>query len=258
MGEQALAVPVEANQALLTLQRTFGDALLAVYLHGSAVAGGLRPRSDVDLLAVIDRRTTRTERRQLMAELMEISGNPAGESGRRPVELVVLHRADLSASTYPARSEFVYGEWLRDAFEAGAVPDPSSDPEFTLLLAQARQEAIPLLGPPPSELLPVVPDRDRCRAIADALPTLMDTLDGDERNVLLTLARMWRTLVTGEFVPKDVAAEWAAARLPTGPATVVDAARSDYLAATGVDWRTRRADVGRTAKCLRERILALL
>ena len=35
----------------------------------------------------------------------------------------------------------------------------------------------------------------------DALPSLAAGLDGDPRNVLLTLARMWRTVATGDECP---------------------------------------------------------
>ncbi len=190
---------------------------------------------------------------------MKISGrHPVDADGRRPLELVVFHNADLETSVYPARGEFIYGEWLRDAFEAGEIPEPASDPEFTLLLAQARQDAKPLIGPDPTELLPITPEADIRRAIGDALPVLLDTLDGDERNVLLTLARMWRTLATGEFVPKDVAAEWAVQRLSAGPAATVAHAREAYLGLTTDDWRSRHREVRQAADGLGERVTAML
>ncbi len=37
---------------------------------------------------------------------------------------------------------------------------------------------------------------------------------GDERNVVLTLSRIWYSAVTGKIAPKDVAADWAMERLP--------------------------------------------
>src|SRR5690606_33428931 len=118
----------------------------------SAVAGGLRPKSDVDVLVVIDRPMTQAVRERLVAELMKISGRPEGDSAR-PLELIVFHRDDLAGLACPPRSELVYGEWLRGAFEAGEAPAPVSDPELTVLLAQARQEAKALFGPDPAELL---------------------------------------------------------------------------------------------------------
>lgn len=222
--------PEEALQGLAVLQRCFGNSLLAVYLHGSAVSGGLHPNSDVDLLAVIDRPATHAVRERLIAGLLSVSGRyPVAPAGRHPLELTVLHRADLTSLAYPAKTEFVYGEWLRDAFEAGEVPKPGADPEFTLLLAQARNQAISLIGPPPTDVLPIIPRSDICRAIGDAFPELLDRLKGDERNVLLTLARMWRTLIEGDFVPKDVAAEWAIPRLPAEAAAPLARARNAYL-----------------------------
>jgi hypothetical protein len=44
---------------------------------------------------------------------------------------------------------------------------------------------------------------------------------------------MWRTLVTGEFVSKDVAADWAVARLPAIQAAVLADAREIYLRGRG-------------------------
>ncbi|WP_340618992.1 aminoglycoside adenylyltransferase family protein [Xenorhabdus entomophaga] len=248
-------IPPEANKALLIIQKRLAESLVAVYLHGSAVVGGLRPFSDVDLLVVIDQPMTSEIRECLTADLMRISGRyPSDPDGRRPVELIVFLRADLVASLYPARSEFIYGEWLRHEYEMGEIPKPVCDPELTLVLAQSRQEAIPLVGPNAS-LLPVISRSDISRAIKDVLPDLIETLQGDERNVLLTLARMWRTLVTGEFVPKDVAAGWAAARLPATQAAVLADARETYLRGCEEDWRNRRQELQITVSSLHDCVL---
>lgn len=250
--------PIEAEQALLAARQCLGDAILAAYLHGSAVAGGLRPQSDVDLLVVIEPPMTHETRARLVSELMTVSGTPGRAGDRRPLELIIFRRADLSASLYPARSEFVYGEWLREEFEAGVVPTAVSDPEFTLLLAQARREARSLIGPSPCELLPIIPQADIRRAIGDALPALLGTLKGDERNVLLTLARMWRTVTTGDFVPKDIAAEWAAERLLGEAGALIAHAREAYLGVTDDDWHTRQDEVRRVADDLSRRVAAML
>jgi streptomycin 3"-adenylyltransferase len=248
--------PSEADNALLIVKKRLADSLVAVYLHGSAVAGGLRPRSDVDLLVVIDQPMKSGVREYLAADLMKISGRyPSDPEGRRPVELIVFLRADLSASLYPARSEFVYGEWLRQEYEVGEIPKPVCDPELTLVLAQSRQEAISLFGPNASSLLPPIPRSDISRAIKDVLPDLIKALQGDERNVLLTLARMWRTLVTGEFVSKDVAADWAAARLPAIQAAVLAHAREIYLRGREENWQNRRQELQLTVSSLHDCVL---
>lgn len=259
MQAETPRTPAEARAALRIAKDLFQGSLLAVYLHGSAVSGKLQPQSDVDLLVVIDQPMTDAMRESLLGSLMQISGrHPANPPGPRSIELMVFLTSHLSSSAYPGRSEFIYGEWLRDAFEAGDLPKPVSDPELTLVLAQTRQEAKALVGPPAAELLPQIPDDHVRRAMRDALPSLLDNLPGDERNVLLTLARMWRTATTGEFVPKDSAAEWAVPRLPEDIAEVLICARDAYLGKAEDLWNTRQTEVRRAAIYLHQQIAGVL
>jgi len=259
MQEETPRTPAEALAALRIAKDLFGGSLSAVYLHGSAVSGGLRPQSDVDLLLVIEQPMTDAMRESLLGSLMRISGrHPANPPGPRCIELMVFLTSHLSSSAYPARSEFIYGEWLRDAFEAGERPKPVSDPELTLVLAQARQEAQALFGPTAAELLPQIPDGYVRRAMRDTLSSLLDNLIGDERNVLLTLARMWRTATTGEFVPKDAAAEWAIPRLPGEIAEVLICARDAYLGRARDLWNAQQTEVRRAANYLHRQVAVVL
>lgn len=254
-----MTLPPEADSAVRAVRHRLADSLLAVYIHGSAVSGGLRPHSDIDLLAVTSTAMDVEARKELAADLLKISGcYPSDPHGRRPVELIVFTRNDLCPLPYPARCDFMYGEWLRPAYEAGEISGPVSDPELTLVLAQARQEAKPLIGPAAEELLPVVPRSDIHRAIADASQALLEAEPGDERNVLLTLARMWRTLDTGDFVSKDVAAEWAAARLPEEHAAVLLDARGAYLGLNSDRLQQCQQQIAQTIQELYGRVVACL
>ncbi len=199
----------------------------------------------MDLLAVIDQPLASAVGVRLAHELMHISGHPALENAPRPVELIVFLRTDLTAAAYPARCEFIYGEWLRSEFETEKMPKPGRDPELTLVPAQARQEAKTLLGPPADKIPPVIPQKDIRRAIADVLPSLPATLETDSRNVLLALARMWRTLTAGEFVSKNVAAEWAADRLPVEQALALNVAREAYSGLRKDNWRRLQKELRR-------------
>jgi streptomycin 3"-adenylyltransferase len=87
----------------------------------------------------------------------------------------------------------------------------------------------PVTGPPPAQLLDPVPPADLARASVDGIPGLLDDLAGDTRNVVLTLARIWTTLATGEITSKDAAADWALAQLPSEHRPVLDHARQLYL-----------------------------
>ncbi|MEH6718871.1 MAG: aminoglycoside adenylyltransferase domain-containing protein [Aurantimonas endophytica] len=248
--------PAEAWDALSLLKDRLGTSLSAVYVHGSAVTEGLRRWSDVDLIAIVEKRLPASIRADLSADLLAVSGHyPFDTMGRRPLEVVILRRADLECPTYPARTEFVYGEWLRDALQGGANTEAAASPEFTLLLAQAREEAVALIGPDITDLVPAIPFTVIRRAIGDLLPELIETVEGDERNVLLTLARMWRTATTGQFVSKHEAANWAASQLSDRTAVTLGLARDAYLEIGTDDLHCRPTEVLQAIKEMRASIV---
>ena len=254
-----LSIPPEAVNALPLIEHLLGTSLVAVYLHGSAAAQGLRKQSDVDLLVVVGKALPASVRARLAAELLSVSGHyPLDPMGRRPLEVIVFRLGDLEQITYPARAEFVYGEWLRSALESGSVSQAEVSPEFTLLLAQARREALPLVGPGIATILPDTPLHVIRRAIRDLLPGLVESVEGDERNVLLTLARMWRTLQAGEFFSKDAAADWAGPQLSRQAAGILALARNAYLCHGDEDLHLRSMEVSQTVEEMRERILGVL
>ncbi len=234
------AAPDETEQAsavMATLCDILGDGLLAVYLHGSAVSGGLRPQSDIDLLAVAERSLTKDERAALLSSLLRLSARyPAVPGERRYMEVIVFSRRDLADNLFPARAEFIYGEWLRDAFEAGEEAMPVQDPGLTLVLAQARQEARPLFGPAREVLLPETQAATVRRAMHDLLPSLLEGLQDDTRNFLLTLARMWHNACRGTFASKDEAALWAIPKLTGEEALTLEKARQAYLGEIADSW----------------------
>ncbi|HEX2193739.1 MAG TPA: aminoglycoside adenylyltransferase domain-containing protein, partial [Candidatus Limnocylindria bacterium] len=186
---------------------TLGRIMLGAWLYGSAAASGLRPDSDLDFLVVTDRALTAEQKRALVDRLTPLSARRLRPPGWRPVELTVVVQSDVRPWRYPPRLDFQYGEWLRCDFEAGELaPWPATNPDVAMLLTMVRHAARPLVGPPPAELLDPVPRRDLQRAMVEELDGLLADLVPDTRNVLLTLARMWCTLDTGQMRSKDAAA----------------------------------------------------
>ncbi|MFJ8717801.1 aminoglycoside adenylyltransferase family protein [Streptomyces violaceus] len=214
------------------LHRTLPDTLLGIYLHGSATLGGLRPHSDIDVLAVVRESMTHAQRRELVEELLTVSG----VEGRRHVELIVVVRDDVRPWRYPPTCDFLYGDWLREECERGVIPSPEPSPDLAPLLTMVLRADAPFHGPPPAELLDPVPHEDLRRAVVAGVPELMDELDSDTRNVLLTLARIWATLTTGDIRSKDAAAAWALRRLPAEHRPVLARARAVYLGEEDERW----------------------
>ena len=219
------------------VQRVLGANVSAIYLYGSAVKGGLKPASDVDLFVVTRRRTTRAQKRRLAAGLKPISARDTRPPPWRPVELTIVVQSDIRPWRYPPRMDFQYGEWLRARFDAGDVaPISPVNPDLAVLISMVALAGRPLLGPPPAELLDPVPRADLIRAMTDGVADLIADIDIDTANVLLTLARIWSTLETSTFLTKDAAADWVIARMPPESQAALERARALYLGRQPDSW----------------------
>src|SRR5688500_11355045 len=144
-----------------------GAKVLGAYLHGSAVHGGLKPASDVDVLVVSTETLDDRERRTLVDGLLPISGSRAGA---RSVELTVVVQSDVRPWRYPPTCDFLFGDWLRAEIEADGPPQPQPMPNLALEIAMALAGDHTLNGPPPAELLDPFPRADRARASVDGIP----------------------------------------------------------------------------------------
>jgi predicted nucleotidyltransferase len=208
----------------------------AAYLYGSAVAGGLRPDSDLDLFAVVGRRLTDAERRALLDGLLPISGRATRPAAWRPVELTIVVHDEVRPWRYAPRVELQYGEWLREEARAGTLDPTSASPDVAILVTMVREAGRPVLGPPAAVSLDPVPFSDVARAVLDELPPLLADLEHDTRNVLLTLVRMWSTLATGEIRSKDAAADWALPLVPDDHRRILVLARDAYIGTADDAW----------------------
>ena len=225
----SLEIPPVAHEVTGISRDVLADALLGVYLHGSAVLGGLRPTSDVDILAVVDRPTTELQRRAIVDRLMDLSGRRARRGPSRSVEFNIVRAGAMRPWRHPPEVELLYGEWERHRYESGFVPAPRPMADLAPLIAITRAHGRALYGPPPGDLFDPILAPDMARAIVEGVPYLIDDLPTDTRNVLLTLARGWFTLETGDIVPKDVAGAWAVDRIPDADARPLERAREMYL-----------------------------
>jgi streptomycin 3"-adenylyltransferase len=222
----------QLDRVVSLVREVLGSDLVGAYLFGSAVLGGLRHESDIDVLALSRRPTTREEKQALVDRLLAISGR----EGRR-VELTIVVESDVRPWRFPPRFDFQYGDWLRRDFEDGNLePWPSSENrDLATLLTMVRRYGEPVAGPPAADAIAEVPEADLRAAMVGELGRLLADLEPDTRNVLLTFARIWCTLATGEIRPKDEAAAWALERLPDEHRTVLVHARAAYLGGAE-DW----------------------
>jgi streptomycin 3"-adenylyltransferase len=250
-----VATTIQTLQELIIRERP--GSPVAVYLTGSYCDGGLRPDSDLDILLITSMPLQIGERRILVEHLLAYSGRRATRQPGRPIELTSLVLDDIKPWRYPAMRDFLYGEWLRSDYEAGHLPRREADPNLPVILTSARQHSSVLMGPPLTELTDPVPREHLTQSMFDALPSLLDDLVGDERNVLLTLARILFSLRTGLIAPKDVAAADACSILATHHAHTLDLAARAYRGEVRDDWTKLLSEASAAAKALTDRIYAL-
>lgn len=258
MGVERILSVTSAIQTLHDLvTREAPGSPVAMYLTGSYCHGGLRPDSDLDIL-LITRVPLRThERRTLTEHLLGYSGRRATSRPGRPIELISLALNDIKPWRYPAIRDFLYGEWLRADYEAGRLPHREPDPNLPVVLTSAREHSSALIGPPLAELIDPVPREHLTQAMYDDMPSLLDNLVGDERNVLLTLARILFTLRTGLIAPKDEAAAHVCAILEAEQADTLDLAARAYRGEARDDWTALPEQTSVVAAALTDRIYAI-
>ncbi|WP_237736551.1 AadA family aminoglycoside 3''-O-nucleotidyltransferase [Burkholderia cenocepacia] len=224
-------IAAQLAAARAAIERHLGATLQAVHLFGSALDGGLKPRSDIDLLVTVAVRPDEAVRRALLSDLLGASAPPGCSGGMRALEVTVVAHGDVVPWRHPARRELQFGEWLRGDLEAGIVEPPLVDHDLAILLTKARQHGVALVGPPADVLFEPVPARDFIAALRATVAQWEAEPDwrGDACNIVLALARIWYSAATGAIAPKDVAATWVLERLPDAHRPIVAAARATYL-----------------------------
>lgn len=193
-----VAIPAELARYLDRLVERLGRVaeLEAVYLLGSGALGSWDPgSSDVDVVAVTARSLAIDERRALV-EAAESLPVPA-----RKLELVV----------YPRGGE----DWEVNLNTGERVSfDVALEPPFWFVLdrALAEQHAVPILGPPWSELFAPV-ERERVLEALERSLEWHERVEPDACGSLLAACRAWAWLATGEWLSKPTAAAWLRGRV---------------------------------------------
>ena len=218
----------QVERLVAGLRAAFGGELIGAYLHGSAVLGGLRPRSDIDVIAVVTRRMTPEQKRRVIAVSLELSGKP------RPIELDVVVQSEIKPWRHPPRTDFHYFELRRPDFEAGELEPWGSqaNQELASVITMTLAGDTVLFGPPPAEVFDPIPRADYVDAILGDTKTVDEYLGWDTRNVVLTLPRIWSAIATDGVHSKDSAAAWALQRLPEEHRPVLERARAIYRGET--------------------------
>lgn len=200
-----------------------------MFLHGSLATGSFyRPKSDVDVLAVVEHSVIESERRALAVDLLELHD-------RRPIiggaEISVVRRASLAAFVHPMPYEFHFSEkWAEEVRIGGSGPS-GTDRDLAAHCTMTRLRGVALFGPAPASVVGEIPRAAYLDAVMDDAEWILGggIVESPFYGVL-NLCRILQLVVEEPGLPpsKEEGAAWALRNLPVEHRQIVTTARECY------------------------------
>jgi Domain of unknown function (DUF4111)/Nucleotidyltransferase domain len=218
-GEAARAVAV-AERVAAACSRVLPGNLLSVILHGSLVLGDYLPRSsDVDLLAIVERRLLD---REVAALCTVLTARARALPVRVDLRVTTLATA-LNPSPKPPLELYLRFGGGKSAVVEEYNPE---EPDLAVELSICREHGRALHGAEPRAVIGEVPDSFVLMA-GDRQVARWQSLTHDTAHaalMVLTACRVWRFSEEGRHASKRAAGSWALKRDPS-LAAVRDALR---------------------------------
>lgn len=119
---------------------------------------------------------------------------------------------------------------MRADIEAGRFEEPLIDHDLAILPSKALLHGVSLVGPEPRDVFDPIPTSDVVQALlaTAAQWNVRDDWAGEEKDIVLALARIWFTASTGAIASKGEAADWLIARLSQSHRQIVSMAAAAY------------------------------
>lgn len=141
------------------LLKTLGENLIGIYLHGSLAFGCFHPlKSDIDVLAVVERPLTQPEKEKVIHSLLSI-WHFAPEKG---YEMSIVLEKVCRRFAYPTPYELHFSKaWIerfREDPKSVCNDFPKTDPDLAAHFAVVKARGITLFGPPAPELFAEIPE----------------------------------------------------------------------------------------------------
>lgn len=227
-------------------ERLRPNGFTGAYLHGSlAMSCFYRPKSDLDILFVVDQSMIDSERRSAALGLCDLSD-------RRPItgdlEVSVLLREDAKSFRHPSAFELHYSEEHKSAIRAGTIDlkGEKKDVDLACHLTVLRQRGHCLLGEPVDTVFGAVPIDSFRDSVLDDLDWILANENIIESPFygILNCCRVlaMKKLGFDKVWSKEEGGEWGIANLPEAKVKVVEQALSCYRSSQTVSAEERQTD----------------
>ena len=201
------------NNILDNWQDVLGDNLVGFYLHGSLAMECFNPLvSDVDLLAVVQNKTTIEQKKAIINYILE-------NHNRFPVkglEMTIVLEEHVQNFIYPTPFELHFSNDWYQRYRDGEVDYSiqNTDEDLTAHFTIIKSRGICLYGKPVNELFPDIPRKFYARSLLYDARWIYERTEIDPLYTILNLCRILAFFRTEKVMSKKEGGEWALSNLP--------------------------------------------
>lgn len=207
-----------------------GDALVGVYLHGSAAMGCFNPeKSDLDLIVVTGGDIDDTQKLRFMNELVALND----EAPAKGLEMSIVRRQYCDPPVYPTPFELHFSpahlDWFRRSPREYIEKMNGTDRDLAAHFAVIKHCGRVLYGEPIDTVFGEVSRDIYIDSIMYDIGSAHEDIAGDPIYVTLNLCRALAYVRGGLILSKQQGGEWALAHLPQEHLPIVREAVRCYL-----------------------------
>lgn len=219
------------------LGEVLGDKLIGLYVHGSLATGSFhRERSDIDLLAVTDRKLTPAVREATARMLVRLSD---ARPTHGDIEVSVIAEEYARAFSHPLPYEVHYSSVLHERIRRGAMDFAQEETSVDLAanVVDVRERGVTLLGPPAESLFGPVPWHAFVNALDADFQWARSHVNDMPVYAVLGACRVLHgaTARTMTALNKDEAATWALRTVPRMYHSIINDALQLYRGSKSLD-----------------------
>lgn len=234
------------NELVVKVRSELGENLVGVYLHGSLAMGGYyRPKSDIDMIVVVDKKLADNER-ESFAQIVAKHAETRPTTGN--VELSVILSATAKVIPVPVPFEVHYSSEWHDKILSGDInyTEDKTDIDLQSHLTYVVQRGSCLYGKQINEIFGAIDWQVFMEGVLDDFYWIIE----DEHILetpfygVLNICRVLQVLQEDKQLAhsKDEGGEWALQNLPEQFHDIIQQALDAYRSPKQVDESQRRTN----------------